>query len=414
MASPKIFFIVGDHSGDIHAASLIREIRRLSPEAKIYGFGGPRMAEAGCELHYDLTTLSMMWLHRFLHNLRRFCSLQREALNDFDADPPDAVVLVDYPGFNLFLARWMRKRPTPAIYYFPPQIWAWFTHRVYKIRSRIQKVLTVLPFENHYYERTGVPVEYVGHPLFDHLRRAQPDQEFLSRIQSGNRPLVGLLPGSRKQEVESLLPAMLKASKKLEERIGNVRFVIAPGPTIHPEMISRIQHRFRTDYETFQSKTYEIMAASDACLAASGTTTLELAHFGVPMVVLYRVNPLAYIIGRFAMRTEHIALINVIAGREVVPEMLLYRDNPSGITSRLERLLRDTSYRERVAEEIRRVVALADYPGASLRAARAILGTIEDFKTGRRVKRLKGRMPKALKRTLAARTKASEEEKRKG
>jgi len=394
MSDLKIFFVVGDHSGDLHAASLIREIRRLSPEAKIYGFGGPLMAEAGCELHYDLTTLSIMWFRRVFYNLHKFCNLQRQALEKIDDDPPDALVLVDYPGFNLTLARWMKKRPIPVIYYIPPQIWAWFTHRVYKIRSRIQKVLTVLPFENHYYERAGIPVEYVGHPLFDHLRGVRLDREFISGIASAEKPLVGLLPGSRDQEVKSLLPAMLKCSKKIKEDIGDVRFVIALAPAIHPETVSKIQHRFRTDYEIFRSKTYEIMTASDACLAASGTTTLELAYFGTPMVVLYRANLPSYIFGRSVMRTEYIALVNVIAGREIVPEMLMWRDNPPAIASRLERLLRDTSYREKVCEEMRQVISLADRPGASTLAAGAILRTIEDFKTGQRVKHPQGRSGK--------------------
>ena len=379
---PQIFFVAGDHSGDLHGGNLIREIKKICPGAGISGLGGVHMAEAGCDIRYDLTKLSIMWFRRVYYNLHRVYRIQRETLDSFDADPPDALVLIDYPGFNLTLARWMKKRPVPVIYYIPPQIWAWFTHRVYKIRERVQKVLTVLPFENHFYERAGVPVEYVGHPLFDHLRLVRLDEEFISGLRKGDGPLVGLLPGSREQEVQRLLPVMLRACQELRGRLPNIRFVVALGERIRPEIARGILERYGIENLVMvQGKTYEVMKAADCSLVTSGTATLELAYFGRPMVVLCRLNPLSHLIGRTFMKTSYMALVNVVAGSEIVPEMLLYRDDPIKVAREVERFLKERGARLEAKENLRRVVGLLDVPGASRRAAFAILQTVEEYRS---------------------------------
>jgi len=385
LKEPKIFMVAGETSGDIHAANLIREIYKICPGARIYGLGGPKMAAAGCDVQYDMMEKSVMWFKKALAMLPWVYKIQKEILKEFDASPPDAVILIDYPGFNLTLARWMKKRPSPVLYYVAPQIWAWFTHRIRKIKRRVQKVFVILPFEKSLYKSHGVPVEYVGHPLFDHLRDVERsfDEDFISRLEDDPNLTIGLLPGSRDHEVERLLPVMIRGARELQKRIPETRFFIPAGKEVHEAVVRQILEKSGFKAKLAPGKAHEIMRAADLCIVTSGTSTLELLHFNTPMIILYRLNLLSYLIAMTFIRTEHIGLVNIIAGDDIVPEKLLYHDNPKWIADRAVELLTDESIRKATFSNMAKVRALIDSPGASQKAAEEILKYIDDYKSGR-------------------------------
>jgi len=383
----RLFFSVGDISADLHTANLIREIRKLRSDTVIEGMGGPLMAEAGCKIHYALTDMNVMWFRKVFAHLSQVWQTLRATLKHFETHRPDAVVVVDFPGYNLTLARCLRKRRIPVIYYISPQIWAWMPGRIRKIRKRITKVLCIFPFEEEIYRRAGVPVEYVGHPLFDHLDQVPIDQEFCRALREEAGPvLIGLLPGSRVQEVRRLLPVMARAAGLIVREVGTpkVLFAVSCVQERHAEIAREILKTFDIPVRVFTGKTLEVMKESDVCLVASGTATLELTHFNTPMVVMYRVNPLSYLIARLFMRTRHIGMVNILSGREVVPDRLLWRDDPVGLTRAALDILAHPRRRQEVADALRELRERLDHPGASRQAAQSILKTAEE---------LRGRVP---------------------
>jgi len=314
----------------MHAANLVKEIYKICPAARISGLGGPKMAAAGCEIHYDMMNKSFMWFRKVFANLHWVYRIQKQLLAEFDANPPDALILIDYPGFNLTLARWMKNRPTPVLYYIAPQIWAWFTHRVYKIKARIQKLFVVLPFEKAIYEAKGIPADYVGHPLFDHLRDIEPnlDKDFMRRLQDSPRYTIGLLPGSRDAEVRRLLPVMVHGAREIKKRIPDVQFIVPIDSDVHLNVVEGILARLQFDARVAPGRAHEVMKSADLCIVTSGTATLELLHFNTPMIILYRLNLLSYLIAMSFIRTEVRCLIDSPgASRKAAEEILRFIDD---------------------------------------------------------------------------------------
>jgi lipid-A-disaccharide synthase len=377
----RLFFSVGDISADLHAANLIREIRKLRGDTVIEGMGGPLMAEAGCKIHHVLTSMNVMWFSRVFMQLHRVWRTLRATLKHFETSRPDAVVVVDFPGFNLTLARCLRKRRIPVIYYISPQIWAWMPGRVRKIRKRITRVLCIFPFEEEIYRRAGVPVEYVGHPLFDHLDEVEIDGEFCRSLrEEAKQVLIGLLPGSRVQEIQRLLPVMARAAGVIAREVPSVLFAVSCIEERHAELARDILKEFDVPVRVFTRRTLEVMKEADVCMVASGTATLELTHFNTPMVVMYRVNPLSYLIVRLFMHTRYIGMVNILSGREVVPDRLLWRDDPKGLAREVLELLTDAKRRKEVTDALRELRTKLDHPGASTQAARSILKVAEELR----------------------------------
>src|SRR5262245_46204479 len=236
----RIFFSVGEPSGDLHGANLIRALQARRPDVECVGYGGPLMARAGCHLHADLTALAVMWFLRVLLNLHKFLHLASRADRYFRHERPDAVVLIDYPGFNWWIARRAKAHGIPVFYYVPPQIWGWASHRVRKMRRFVDHILCTLPFETTWYERRGCRATFIGHPFFDEVRRQQVDATFLDEQRRGPGPLVTLLPGSRTQEVEANLPWFLETAKAVRRAVPNVRFAIASFKPHQAELAKRM------------------------------------------------------------------------------------------------------------------------------------------------------------------------------
>lgn len=328
-ATPSLMLVAGEASGDLHGASLARHLRRFAPSVALTGMGGPRMAEAGVHLLADVTQLAVVGTGEAVGRLPALYRAYRRLVGCLEGNQPRAVVLIDFPEFNLRLARKAKRVGVPVIYFIPPQVWAWRRGRVRLIARLVQCVLVVFPFEVPLYESAGARVRFVGHPLLDGL--ASPPGRGAARRSLGipaEATLVGLLPGSRREEVERLLPEMLRAAAGIRQTRPAVQFVLAPAPTVDRAAVDSLLAAATVPISVASGRAYEVMAASDLLLIASGTATLEAALIGTPMVVCYRVSRLSQLIGRLFLLTPWISLPNIVAGRAVVPELL--QDQASG------------------------------------------------------------------------------------
>ena len=373
MAEKNIFFSVGDDSGDLHASYLMREVRRLEPEASFVGFGMGRMREAGLhELEKEDARGSAMWLHSVLR-LGKFRRLLDTCREYFERTPPEVVVLVDYGGFNLYVARAATRRDIPVVYYILPQVWAHGRYRLKKIRKWVSRPLVIYPFEPSLYRSYGVEARYVGHPLFDHLERNGPGESEVARLREGlgGRP-VAFFPGSRRQEVRANLPIMLEAAQRLTGKFPELRFALVSPPKARP-VAEEILGKAEMDVALPDTDAATLAAAADLCITKSGTITLEIAAQGTPMVVFYRVNPLFYFLGAGVMETPYIELVNNLAGRMVVPEKVMRSPDPDWVVEQAGRLLGDPEEYRRCRREIDRTLEGFAEPGASERAAREVV-----------------------------------------
>ncbi len=315
-----VFFSVGEPSGDLHGANLIRQLRSRCEQFEAVGYGGPEMEAAGCRLHADLTALAVMWFARVLINLHKFWALLCNADHYFRTERPDAVVLIDYPGFNWWIARAAKRYGIPVFYYTPPQIWAWASWRVKKMRRFIDHVLCALPFEEAWFRDRGCNATFVGHPFFDEVRRQELDPAFMERFQGRKEPLVVILPGSRSQEVTNNLRWFLKAATQVRDAVPNVRLAIASFKPHQAEIARQMVAESGLAVEVCVGKTPELIRLADCCMAVSGSVSLELLYQAKPTVILYWIHRGAYFVQRFFRKVKYITLVNLLAADELYPK----------------------------------------------------------------------------------------------
>lgn len=322
----KIFLSVGEPSGDLHGANLIRELKRRREDFEFVGYGGPRMATEGCALHEDLTKLAVMWFARVLLNIHKFWNLVSRADRYFAHSRPDAVVMIDYPGFNWWIARRAKAHGIPVFYYGTPQIWAWAGWRIKKMRRFVDHVLCKLPFEEPWYRERGCHATYVGHPYFDQLRNETLDVEFIAKISAGDGPLVALLPGSRTQEVKSNFRHFVKAAEHVRQRVPNARFAVASFKESQAVMVREALRGVDLPIEVHVGRTPELIAASECTMAVSGSVSLELLYHTKPTVILYYVSPLAFFVQRFFRKVRYITLVNLLVTDDLFPKKVATYD----------------------------------------------------------------------------------------
>lgn len=315
----RIFFSVGEPSGDLHGANLIRDLTALRPDTECVGYGGPRMASAGCQLHEDLTCLAVMWLWRVLFNLHRFWHLLQRADRYFKEQRPDAVVLIDYPGFNWWIARRAKRYGIPVFYYGAPQMWAWAPWRIHKMRRLVDHVICKLPFEAKWYAERGCNATYVGHPYFDEMERQQLDESFLAAQRSRAGRLVTILPGSRTQEVVRNLPSFLRAASIIAREQPSTRFAVAAFNERQAEMACHEVRLSGVKAEVFVARTPELIQLADCCLACSGSVSLELMHHAKPSVILYMASWVGYRVQGVLRQVKYITLVNLLAADNIHP-----------------------------------------------------------------------------------------------
>jgi lipid-A-disaccharide synthase len=357
---PSLFVVAGEVSGDTHGGNLVRALRELRPELSVRAVGGGCLRSAGAEVLFPMEELSAMGLWEAAGRLPALLRARRTVLSAFDRRPPDLFVPVDFGGLNLRLARAAKARGIPVAYYVPPKIWAWGAWRAKRLREVTDRALVILPFEEEYLRRAGIGADYVGSPVLDHLgqRTFQPEPE-----------TVGLLPGSRPGEVSRIWPLLLQAARLLGSG-RRLRFLASRAPGLADRAIEPPPSG-ELDLHILPGGAQEVMERSRVCLVASGTATLECAVVGTPMVVVYRVHPLTYGLGRLLVSAPFISLPNLIAGRLVVREFV--QPNPQDVAREANRLLPDGEPRSRMVEALAEVRSRLGPPGASRRAAEALL-----------------------------------------
>jgi lipid-A-disaccharide synthase len=391
-----IFFSVGEPSGDLHGANLIRQLQARRPDLKAVGYGGPKMAEAGCELHADLTALAVMWFARVLVNLHKFWDLASRADRYFRHHRPDAVVLIDYPGFNWWIARRAKAHGIPVFYYTPPQIWAWARWRVKKMQRLVDHVLCSLPFEEPWLRQRGCQATFVGHPFFDEVRRHSYDEQFLAEHQGRPGPLVAILPGSRTQEVTHNLRWFLKAAAIIRRQVPEARFALASFKPSQAEIARQMIEAAGLPVEICVGKTPELMRLADCAMSVSGSVSLELLYHGTPTVILYWINHFAYWVQGVFRTVKYITLVNLLAtdnlddldrapfdpvpadaDRVLFPEYLTYEDKSAQLAAHIIEWLRDPAKRAARVAALQELKAQVAHGGASKRAAEYIVNVLD-------------------------------------
>jgi lipid-A-disaccharide synthase len=366
--------VAGEASGDVHGATLCRALTAAAPGARLFGMGGERMAAAGLQVLADIRDTAVVG---FSEVLRRLPLLRRtfgRLVGTLATERPHVVVLIDYPGFNLRLARVARAAGVPVVYFIPPQVWAWRPGRLETIRRRVSLVLAVFPFERALYGMAGVPVEFVGHPVLDVLPAAPTRAAARRQLSLDETDLViGLLPGSRLQEIERLLPVMYDAAGRLARARPRARFVLGLAPTVPRAAVDR--HLVGgPSVDVVEDRPYAVMRASDMLLVASGTATLEAGLLGTPMVVCYRLSAVSERIATAVARIPWTSLVNIVLGRQVVPELCRRRDATGERLAREAlRLLDAPGELDAQREAFRELTNELGAPGVGARAARFVL-----------------------------------------
>lgn len=380
MSGGSIFMVAGEASGDLHGSRLALELKRLAPNCRLAGIGGPKMRDAGVELIYSLEDFAFLGFSEVVRHLPFIFSVYRELDRLFEQNPPDAVVLIDYPGFNIRLAKKLNKKNIPILYYISPQVWAWQPHRARLISRLVDRLVVVLPFESEFYRRrTGRRPHFVGHPLLEVVRSDTSRKEFCSRWQlHPDRPIIGLLPGSRPQEIEHLLPDMLAAVRRLQRKTPSLQAAVGALSTVPEERYHQLAGSCSDRTALVIDAPYELMRHARLLLVASGTATLEAAIVGTPMVILYRMSLLSWLLARAMVKVPYIGLVNLVAGRKIVPELVQHQVSPSRVALEARPLLQESSRRQSMIEDLSEIRQRLGRKGASRRTARLVLSLIEE------------------------------------
>ena len=363
--------VAGEASGDLHGGNLIREMRRIDPDLSFYGLGGGRMKAEGVNLFADAADMAVVGLTEVVFKLGTILRVMHRLKTSLRKERPDLVILIDYPDFNLPLARAARRLGLRVLYYISPQVWAWRKGRIDTIRKSVDRMAVILPFEEQFYREAGVNVTFVGHPLLDEVRKKYAQTEAMKRFGLRDEAItVGILPGSRRSEVERLLPEMLKACRILTEKLSPLQFVLPLAGTLDPEFVRDILRQFPLQVNVVRDEIYDVIAVSDVAIVASGTATLETALLETPMVVVYKVSASSYAIGRRFVRVDHIGLVNIIAGRTIVPELIQEEANPERIASEVRELIVRRGKAREMKAALAEIRGKLGTPGASQRTAR--------------------------------------------
>ncbi|MGR9100144.1 MAG: lipid-A-disaccharide synthase [Gammaproteobacteria bacterium] len=351
-----VMLSAGEASGDQHAANLFLELKKRLPEVRGFGMGGARMRDAGIDIHCDSSDFGVIGpidVLKHFREIRRALSSMKELAC---REKPDLLICVDYKEFNFKLARHAKRCGVKVLFYVSPQVWAWRPGRVKKYGEAINAMAVIFPFETPYYERHDIPVHYVGHPSVDKVHpRFSPEKD---RERFGidlSRPVVGLLPGSRSNEIRRLLPVMLQAASRVAEEIPGAQFFLPQAGSVRDEWLKDFLDRTALDIRVVKNEPYDVIQCCDAVLTASGTATLEVALLGIPMAIVYKLSALTYWLARLLVRIPFIGLPNIVAGRLIVKEFIQHEARPERLSDEIVRILTDENYARRMREDLNRV-----------------------------------------------------------
>jgi len=370
----KVVIVAGESSGDLYGAKFVEAMSSLAPQVEFYGIGGSEMERRKVKLLYSSSELAVVGVTEVLEKIGHIWRAWRQMKRFIRDRRPHLAVLIDYPGFNLRLAKVFKANAVPVLYYVSPQVWAWRSGRIKKIAQRVAKMAVILPFEAPLYEQAGVDVEFVGHPLLDILDQGLTREKARRRLGvSADVLFIGLLPGSREREVKSLLPPLVGAAELLAVDFPRARFMIPVASAIDRDMVQRFIAESRLPINIVAGRAFEVMKAADLLLMASGTATLEGAIAGTPMVIIYRLSPITYLIGRMLVKIKCFGLANIVVGRKVVPELLQGEVTPKRIAFEAKKILQDHARKKEIEDEFRLVTNKLGGQGASHRVAQIAL-----------------------------------------
>jgi lipid-A-disaccharide synthase len=370
----RIMIVAGEASGDIYGADLVLEALKLNPDLSFSGIGGARMREAGVETLVDSSDMAVVGLIEVVKHFDVIAAAFRKLKHIILNDAPDLLILIDYPGFNLRLAKVAKKAGVKVLYYISPQIWAWRQGRVRKIARLVDHMAVILPFEAPFYEQAGVPVTFVGHPMLDlvtvTLDRSAAAASFNL---DPSRKIVGLFPGSRRNEIERLLPVIIDSAAKLKEQFPDIQFILPLASTLADSDILPLMSTANLDVIITRDRIHDMIRACDAVISVSGTVTLEIALVGTPMVIIYKLSPLTYQLAKRLVKVPNIGLCNIVAGETVVQELIQDQANSEAIAAEIGKLLNDTEYHAKVVRKLGDIHSRLGNGGASLRVANLAL-----------------------------------------
>jgi len=377
MAKKQILIICGEPSGELHASALVSAIKKINPEIRISGVGSSLLAQAGAEIIYDTKGLSVMGLFDVLKKLHKFFTLKNLILEKVRQGKFDAMIFVDFSGFNLRLAKAINNR-IPTIYYVSPQVWASRQGRIKTIKKYIRKMIVLFEFEKEFYRKHGVNAEFVGHALLDIVKPSIEKDELLHKLSfSKDKPVIALLPGSRKQEIKKILPIMLKAGKLISQKI-NAQFVIAKPLQASWKIYDPLINKSGLEVKFLEGKTCDCLNIADFALVCSGTAVLEATIMQKPFLIIYKMGLLNYLLYRPQVKIPFIGIVNIIAGKKIIPEFIQFNASPDKIAAKTLEILNNRLELERMRSELAAVKSSLGLPGAAHRAAKIIIDFLKD------------------------------------
>jgi len=384
--------VAGEASADLHGSNLVKAMKASCPGVTFCGIGGANMKQAGVKILVSSSDMAVVGLTEVVQRLHTIFRAANKLKAILKAHHPDLLILIDYPEFNLYMARIARRLQIPVLYYISPQVWAWRRGRVKKIAKRVDRMAVILPFEEQFYRKRGVDVDYVGHPLLDAFKPAtrnlQQSPEVGGRrsevrsqkskrqnpVSSIQNPVVGLVPGSRREEIRNMLPIMIRSAEILKIRYPDIRCLLPLAKTIEPEYIDSFIRKSSLDIEVHQGDIYEVLDRCHIAMVTSGTATLDTAIMAVPMVIVYKVTPLSYRIGKILIKTPFIGLANLVAGERVVPELIQDEVTPERLADEALTLIENEHVRNNMITKLHRIRKRLGEGGASERTAKIALG----------------------------------------
>ncbi len=367
----RIMMIAGEASGDFHGANVIRAIHKKDPMIEFFGIGGKFMKDQGVRIYMNSSRLAVVGITEVFSKIPDLIKGINTAKRMLQKLQPDLLILIDFPDFNLLVASMAKQLKIPVLYYISPQVWAWRLGRIKKIRRLVDHMAVILPFERSFYQKHGVSVSFVGHPLMDKIKPVLSRTTMKTPASDIKFPVIGLLPGSRDREIHRHLPDMLLAAQRLKQQFPEAGFCVSLAPGIDPDLVNEIlsQNRNHLDVKTVSGGADRTFRQSDLVIAASGTVSLEAAISGVPMVIVYKVSPISFKLGKALVKVNFVCLVNLIAGKPLVPELLQDDANPKMIADAAARILNDPDGISRLKADFKRLRQRLGGPGASQRVA---------------------------------------------
>ena len=369
----NVMIVAGEASGDLHGSGLVRELLRKEPELDIFGIGGDKMKKQGVHLLYHINEMSVLGIIDVIKRFRFFKKVYKNLVATLKSRKPDVLILIDYPGLNLKLAKAAREMGIKVFYYIAPQVWAWGSNRIQKMVKLVDRMAVIIPFEEKMFRDAGIDVRFVGHPLLEVLETRMSHSEFISANNLDNKKkIIGLLPGSRQHEVKRLLPEMSRTVDMLISRHDDIQVVVSRASSVEKELYQDILNS-NCNIKILEDQTYEIMNFSDLLIVASGTATLESALFETPLIIVYKVDAVSYQIGKRLVKIKNIGLVNVIAEKTIVPEFIQNHFNRDELVPAAETLLYNTDVRAEIIADLKQIRSKLGQAGASKKAAELVL-----------------------------------------